>query len=931
MKNGYDVVVVGGGLCGFACALSVAQSDRKVLLVERRPVLGWESTWACQLDLGDVNSPIARRILDELRSMGGLKGNTADAPILEMILDGLADEGGLSVLLYSYPVRLIYEDDAAFGVVLGSKSGERIVKAGIIVDATEKASLWRHTDIRMKAEKPVPAVQSVFFNHVDDGLELPIDLGGGITVYPSAWRGEVRVEYEIDETDPLAARQRMVDVIKTVREEVPQLKDALLSHSGNEPFPKTSMVEFEEEGPIHPTIKNLFGAGIWASEAENTPAGRLALGERIGEIVSRCEGVREFPSEMMTGSLLREPEVVGDVIVVGGGTGGSIAAIAAGREGVKTLLIEASPILGGIGTGGAIHWYCVGLSGGLQDEVDRRVKELTPLFAGRWNVNGFHPEAKKVVLQQMAQEAGVDILLNTVVTGVLLKGGRAQLKAKTGTELVLSERKGRRSELLGVIAAGPDGVAVYGAKVFIDSTGDGDIAAMSGAPFIVGRERDNLMHAYSQPAGKLDRDGRLSFFNFDAGYVDPTDVEDLTRARREGIRHYRRERFSEENRLLYIAPIIGLRQSRHIIGEYQLTLADEIAGRRFEDAVSFMKAFYDNHGFDYENESDEALLWVWALGDWSRPIGCEVPYRCLLPKNVEGLLLACRAISLTYDAHAGFRMQRDIQRIGEVAGLAAAMAVKEGIKPREIEVAKLQSALRERGILDERYRPKPAIPEHRGRRAIMPPDPSSLNAEDANSLVWIAAHTGRENALALREMLNSDDPEVRFKGAVALAWHGLDEGVSELLRCVQERRKEKPRGNKTVPMWQAAIPFLGISGDRQAVPTLIEILKDRETPLDALIAAVRALGRIGDERAIPALRQLLERENLPTERHLQVSVGGINPIVEDARWQLDLAVAESLSTLGVSEEEVGQIVKPYLSDPRAYVRRYAEKLRRQLI
>ena len=125
--------------------------------------------------------------------------------------------------------------------------------------------------------------------------------------------------------------------------------------------------------------------------------------------------------------------------------------------------------------------------------------------------------------------------------------------------------------------------------------------------------------------------------------------------------------------------------------------------------VSFTEAHYDNHSFDYENESDQATLWVWALGNWKTTIGCEVPYRCLLPKNVDGLLLASRALSITYDAHQAFRMQNDIQRIGEVAALAAVHAVRQGVLPREVDLAALQPILKERGLLADRYRPKPAI------------------------------------------------------------------------------------------------------------------------------------------------------------------------------------------------------------------------------
>jgi len=680
------------------------------------------------------------------------------------------------------------------------------------------------------------------------------------------------------------------------------------------------MVHFESVGPRHPKLKNFLGAGIWASSVENTPAGRLALGASVGEIASECEGVEEFPSEMMTGSLISEPEVMSDVLVVGGGTGGAIAAIAAGREGAKTTLIEASPALGGIGTGGAIHSYYYGVNGGIQDEVDERVKNLTPLFVGKWGVRGFHPSVKKLVLQQMAEEAGVDILLNTVVCGVLRGGVTIQRKVETGTSIAISsEKKEEMNKLLGVIAVGTEGISAYGAKAFIDSTGDGDVAVMAGAPFIIGREKDNLPHAYSQSSGRLDKDGNLIHNNFDAGYVDTSDVEDLTRGRRLGINQYWREKFTDDNRLLYMAPIIGIRQSIQIIGEYQLTLADEIAGRRFEDVVSFTMAHYDNHGHDYESESDEAALWVWALGNWQERIGCEVPYRCMLPKNVDGLLLACRALSMTYDAHMEFRMQNDIQRIGEVAGVAAAMAAKKGISPREIDVKELQAILKETGILDEKYRPKPAIQE---RRTLELPSTSELDAKEAKELVWISSQRDSKSALALKNMLNSDNPHLRFRASAALAWHGFDGGVPELLNCVVERREEETEGRRNVPLWQAAITFLGIAKDKKAVPTLIGVLEDEAAGLDALIGAVRSLGRIGDESAIPALHNFLKRENLPTQR---VMNSGMRT-VEDAKWQVELTVAEALSQLGAPVDEIRQIVESYLNDPRAYVRRYAKKL-----
>jgi len=915
----YDIAVIGGGLCGFASAVRAAQNGKSVLLVERRPALGWESTWACQLALDASDSALAQRIAEELGKIGGLKNGRMDAPILEMVLDKLAAEAGVSVLLYSYPVRLVYEDGVAFGVVIGNKSGEQIVKARVIVDATEEAILWRQTHVNVQKSEP-PAKQAVFFNNAEGKMELPMKLSGGITVHPSVWEGEVCVEFEIDELDSLAAMRRIPDVLKIVREEVPQLKDALVTHAGNEPFPVAPLVDCERKQIEHPEVKNLFGAGIWSADAENTPTGRLSLGEKVGEIASECEGAKEFPEEMMTGSLIGQPEVRSDVLVIGGGTGGAIAAIAAGREGARTMLIEASPCLGGIGTGGAIHSYYHGVNGGIQDEVDQRVKDLTPLFVGKWKAVGFHPGVKKLVLQQMTEEAGVHILLNTVVTGVLCRENMKPEaeKSETGTAVAHPERRERRNELQSAIAVDAEGIRAYRAKVFIDSTGDGDVAVMAGAPFVIGREVDNLPHAYSQSSGRL-RDGNLAHNNFDAGYVDPSDVADLTRGRRLGVSQYWRDKFTSDNRILYLAPIIGLRQSRQIVGEYQLTLADEIAGRRFEDAVSFTIAHYDNHHKDYENESDEAALWVWALGNWSERIGCEVPYRCMIPKNVDGLILACRAISMTYDAHMEFRMQNDIQRIGEVAGVAAAMAVRMGVSPRGIDLPELQSTLKKSGILDEKYRPKPAIQE---RKILELPAPDNLEPQQVKELVWLSSQGSPENALALSDMLNSSDPYTRFRASAALAWHGLDAGVPELLKCVEERGKEETEGRRNVPSWQAAIPFLGMAKSREAVPILTGVLKDKTAGIDALIGAVRALGRIGDESAAPALRDFLKREDLPTVRVMNDGW----KTTDDWKWQIDLATAETLSKLGAPDEETRQIIEPHLDDDRAYVRRYANKL-----
>jgi HEAT repeat protein len=160
---------------------------------------------------------------------------------------------------------------------------------------------------------------------------------------------------------------------------------------------------------------------------------------------------------------------------------------------------------------------------------------------------------------------------------------------------------------------------------------------------------------------------------------------------------------------------------------------------------------------------------------------------------------------------------------------------------------------------------------------------------------------------------------------VALAARQVDEGVSSLLEHVERRTDLVPEGIRTVPLWQAAIPFLGIAGDSQAVPALMAVLHDKEAPLDALIATLRSLGQVGDVRAIPAIRAFLQRTDLPTERVFH-SPPDVDAATEDVRWQLELVAAEALSRLGASRDEVCVLVEPYLWNERAYVRRYAYKV-----
>jgi hypothetical protein len=326
---------------------------------------------------------------------------------------------------------------------------------------------------------------------------------------------------------------------------------------------------------------------------------------------------------------------------------------------------------------------------------------------------------------------------------------------------------------------------------------------------------------------------------------------------------------------------------------------------------------------------------VWLLGNWSRRIGCEIPYRALLPRGVEGLLVGCRALSMTHDAHNQLRMQRDLQRVGEAAGVAAALAAVAGVTPRELPIDELQAALLATGALGPRERPK--LPEPAPEAEIhdtswIPAQPpalpvaervAQLGTEKSQEAAWEVIRHGDEALPLLLDAAKAEKPATRFWASVALAMLGRAEAGPELRAALAERRGEVPEGRKTAPLWKSAAVLLGRIGDEEAVPELCKALEDREADLDGLVATLRALGRIGDPAAAPAIEALVARADLPSEREFQVSVAAVNPVREDARWQIDLAAAEALARLGSPRPDLSE---RHANDERAYVRRYARRI-----
>lgn len=416
-----------------------------------------------------------------------------------------------------------------------------------------------------------------------------------------------------------------------------------------------------------------------------------------------------------------------DTIVLGGGFTGCAAALAAARLGQNVLLLESSGFLGGAASNCLIFPlmpYATSLkdengnpqkhylSRGILAELVRDLQETGDIRGD----SGFLDEAVKLLLDRKMTEAGVQVLFHATLCGV----------GKSGNHI----------ESVSVVTKA--GVLTFTAKTFVDCTGDADLCEMSGVPTVLGREPDHLcqpmtlcfrvanvdkkaffenrdemrrLHKEWLDAGRFTNpredilvfdypiDGMLHFNTTRVVRHNPVDPFDVTRAEMEARRQVKEllDFFKvnhlagmENAKLVYTAPSIGVRESRMLAGEYVLTGADLVACTKFDDAVAA-----GNYDIDIHNpEGSGTSHYYFAPGTWY-----TIPYRSLIPKaaDADNLLVGGRCISVDHEAQASVRIIPICTTTGEAAGVAAAVANRNGTTVQDADVREIQKILVESG------------------------------------------------------------------------------------------------------------------------------------------------------------------------------------------------------------------------------------------
>ena len=422
-----------------------------------------------------------------------------------------------------------------------------------------------------------------------------------------------------------------------------------------------------------------------------------------------------------------------EVAVLGGGPAGIAAAVAAARAGRRTLLVERYGFLGGMGTAAGVTNFC-GLHANVHGEMHRVVRGVASdllaridrldglnkphLILGKILAQAYDTAAYKIAADDLLAEHEVDILFHALGAGVAMQD-------ETRVNALFVETKAGRQAIR--------------ADIFIDCSGDGDLAAWAGAPYEVGDGHGHMLYpsmmfrlngidpakagdawrtipqlmeqAEARGTHKFPRkaaivrpqrspiEWRVNFTQLkrdDGSAINGLEPDDLTRGeidgRRQAVEAFQFLRTVpgfENSYIVDLPPQLGIRETRRLVGLYQLSGDDVLGCASFDDSIAV-------NGWPMEVHVAGDVIFKFPPIPESRGYN-EMPYRMLVPEGIDNLLVAGRCASMTHDGQSAARVSGACFAMGEAAGTAAALALSGNTPPRDIAIEKLQQALKQQG------------------------------------------------------------------------------------------------------------------------------------------------------------------------------------------------------------------------------------------
>lgn len=929
-----DVAVVGGSSGAVAAAVAAAQNGGKVFLAAPYAYLGEDvcATMRLWLEEGETPlSPLARKMFD---------GPNPRGPFRPMQIKKSLDDALLAAkipFLYSSYATDVLRDAKGqpAGVVIANRAGRQAVLAKVIVDATERGTVARMAGARFQGFPAGPQTfrRVVIGGEVKTGPNLSARKTGlTFTVEPDAkakppqspFQAEI-VEYTVrvpmaDGSFASFARAEQAardltysdaeqantdwlfsvppDRVKGVQTGKGAWKSAarlnlgcfrpagiarLYVLSGVADLPRDSA-----EKLLRPLALMEVGTRVGAAAADEAKrvhalgdvavhGGRTGIASG-GDVKEPLLGVRSMAANAKT---VRSPArllpVLGsyDVVVVGGGTGGAPAGIAAGRKKANTLVIEFLHQLGGVGTAGLISTYYFGYRQGFTKEVPGDPK-WSPLQRAEW-------------WRHTLREAGSDIWFGVIGCGAYLEGNR----------------------LAGVVVATPQGRGVVLAKAVVDATGNADIAAAAGAQTVYTDGSELAQQGTGLPPMKLGP----GYANTDFTITDETDMLDVWH-----LMVYAKNKYAGD---FDIGQLVNTRERRRIVGDFSMSILDQMNSRRYPDTIAVAHSNFDTHGYTVD---------PYFLLDHpqKKAFDIDLPYRCFLPKGLEGIFVTGLAVSAQRDAIPMIRMQPDVQNHGYAIGAAAAAIARTGGSTRSLDVAALQKELIPIGIVPERVltdKDSYPIPEDKVAEAVK-----------LKNIAVILAQPEVSSPLLRRAWREAQSAEDKLAYAHILAVLGDAAGLDTLIAAVESQGWDKGWSYRGGGQFGPALSPLddllvamGRTRDRRALAAILRKAStlNAQSEFSHWRAVALSLEAIGDPAAAVPLAEMLGRPGMTGFAHLTVDIArersGLNPADNKTRDESirELGLARALYRCGDKDGLGKKILNEYTQDLRGHFARHA--------
>ena len=771
-----DVIVVGGGLAGCVAALKAAETGKRVALVESRAFLGHE---LCSTGRNWINNGFTEFELP--LALGSVKKF-----FIRQLLDA-----GVEVLFMSHAAGVGHREGRATGLLIANKYGLQFLPGDKLIDATASRCLsrlindtpgpfgrvrvhyvigFRDTGYMYRSGEAVPEELGLWENKVD------FHYGAESRTLSVSFSFEAEVDKAVRNREFLLsnkAKLKAGELMGWLRAHVPGLTEARCRTLPSEAA--LSWLDLEEpESGESSILKGVFtlpgmeaafeGTGqarkhfrrvemlteefVAASWREKGPESLLPEQILLGKTRIEAEQCRfsRFDSQWQV-PLQRvewDPMGVADVmesqaLICGMGTAGSMAYRALCESNVQALVLELNRELGGTRVVGLVGGYWHGYKKGLNEKVDAEEAETA-------KITGDQETGRILYNHHYVKDRSESIHTGALACGAVARDG--VLKA--------------------VLAADDNGLFLIKAGVTMDFTGDGDLIAFLGLPYSYGDPKDGIPQTYSQWG--IDEQNSGIFRN--SRYLMDFDVicHDKYRELLRGI-YLAHTRNSDLN----FSEMLTVRESRRFVGDYTLTLEDIFLGKRFQDCVAVTSTPLDTHGLT--STIYDRMGYVRFSHD---EINTRIPYRCYLPKGMEGLLVGAKAMSADREAACMCRMNADLRNSGYALGLAAAEALRTGKTPRNIDIKPVQKKLAEAGILpDWVFEPvkEPSLSEL--ARAV-------ANGEEGASFRAMLLNDPGIAPLIEKELSESRNGDltdtVPFSAVQVLAWFSREKALDEVAR-----------------------------------------------------------------------------------------------------------------------------------------------------